>query len=85
MNEYNSIINVIKNISTSRKNNHFPYDEARKLYIKSLLLLESNDLILYDQYFSNEFKIGFFVPIMLPLFYGLIKTLKHIFKKDSNN
>lgn len=45
-----------------------------------MLLLESNDLVIYNQSFSNEFKIGFFVPIMIPLAYGFIKSLKKFIK-----
>ncbi len=72
---------MIKSISDSNFNYTKAFDSVVLLYSKSKLLLESNDLVSYDHFFSNEFKIGLFVPIMLPIVYGLAKTLKTIIKK----
>ena len=55
---------------------------AIEFYHLTLLLIESRDLVIYDHVFSNEFKIGMFVPIMLPILYMFIKSIKYLFSKD---
>lgn len=40
--------------------------------------MDSNELVTYEHYFSNEFKVGQFIPIMLPIIYGFIKAFKGI-------
>lgn len=48
------------------------------VYTITEFLLESNEMVNYEHYFSNEFKIGTFLPVMLPIAYGLIKAVKAI-------
>ena len=49
-----------------------------EMYLDSIYLLESNELVVYEHFFSFEFKIGQFLPIMLPVVYGLTKAFKGI-------
>lgn len=79
--EFAELNGLFKNLVTE----NFSYESSLKdvlsLYTKTTLLNESNNLIIYDHFFSDEFKIGMFVPIMVPLVYGLLKALKHLWSK----
>lgn len=48
------------------------------------MIANSNELINYDHFFSNEFKIGLFLPIALPFLYGIVHIFKKIVRKDDN-
>ena len=75
----NEIINILRNISSRNYNECF-FDVIH-LYSISYLLLHSNDLVVYDNFFSDEFKIGLFIPLLLPLVYAIIKIIKIIIKQ----
>ena len=79
--EYNKINSLIKSIVNSKLQMQ-SFGQVQELYFISILLLDSNDLIVYDHFFSNEFKIGMFVPVMLPLLYGFFKSLKYVLSKN---
>ena len=62
------------------KNN---FDEASlenvdEIYIDTLYLMNSNELVIFEHFFSNEFKLGQFLPIMAPIFYVLFKSIKSL-------
>jgi hypothetical protein len=69
------ILNFLKN---AIKNN---FDEnslnnVDEIYVDTLYLMNSNELVIFEHFFSNEFKLGQFLPIMAPIFYILFKSIK---------
>ena len=69
------ILNFLKNVI---KNN---FDEnslnnVDEIYVDTLYLMNSNELVIFEHFFSNEFKLGQFLPIMAPIFYILFKSIK---------
>ena len=74
-------LNIIHNIFTKFLKQKFEgdiSDDLNEIYIISQYLMESNQLVLFEHYFSDEFKVGQFLPIMLPIIYGFIKAFKAI-------
>ena len=74
-------INRISNILNRVSSNKFGLNDMEivsEMYLDSIYLLESNELVVYEHFFSFEFKIGQFLPIMLPVVYGLTKAFKGI-------
>ncbi len=47
-----------------------------EVYMDTRYLMSSNELVIFEHFFSDEFKIGQFLPITLPLLYGLGKSFK---------
>ena len=74
-------LNIIHNIFAKFLKQKFEgdfTDDLNEIYIISQYLMESNQLVLFEHYFSDEFKVGQFLPIMLPIIYGFIKAFKAI-------
>ena len=74
-------INRISTILNRVSSNKFGLNDMEivsEMYLDSIYLLESNELVVYEHFFSFEFKIGQFLPIMLPVVYGLTKAFKGI-------
>lgn len=74
-------INRISSILNRLSSNKFRLNDMEivsEMYLDSIYLLESNELVVYEHFFSFEFKIGQFLPIMLPVIYGLTKAFKGI-------
>ena len=74
-------INRISSILNRLSSNKFRLNDMEivsEMYLDSIHLLESNELVVYEHFFSFEFKIGQFLPIMLPVVYGLTKAFKGI-------
>ena len=74
-------INRISSILNRLASNKFRLNDMEivsEMYLDSIYLLESNELVVYEHFFSFEFKIGQFLPIMLPVVYGLTKAFKGI-------
>ncbi len=72
-------LNIIHNIFAKFLKQKFEgdfTDDLNEIYIISQYLMESNQLVLFEHYFSDEFKVGQFLPIMLPIIYGFIKAFK---------
>ena len=74
-------INRISSILNRLSSNKFRLNDMEivsEMYLDSIYLLESNELVVYEHFFSFEFKIGQFLPIMLPVVYGFTKAFKGI-------
>ena len=74
-------LNRISSILNRLSSNKFRLNDMEivsEMYLDSIYLLESNELVVYEHFFSFEFKIGQFLPIMLPVVYGLTKAFKGI-------
>ena len=74
---FDKIMDFLKNVV---KNN---FDEKSlenvdEIYIDTLYLMNSNELVIFEHFFSNEFKLGQFLPIMAPIFYVLFKSIKSL-------
>lgn len=66
--------------------NNFKLDDIEilsQIYLHTIYLLESNELVVYEHFFSFEFKVGQFLPIMLPVIYSLIKAFKGLRAKKN--
>jgi len=46
------------------------------IYVDTLYLMNSNELVIFEHFFSNQFKIGQFLPITAPIMYVLFKSIK---------
>ena len=71
------ILNFLKN---TIKNNFDDYslENIDEIYVDTLYLMNSNELVIFEHYFSNEFKIGQFLPITAPILYVLFKSIKSL-------
>jgi hypothetical protein len=49
-----------------------------EIYVDTLYLMNSNELVIFEHFFSNEFKLGQFLPIMAPILYALFKSIKSL-------
>ena len=69
------ILNFLKN---AIKNNfgENSLNNVDEIYVDTLYLMNSNELVIFEHFFSNEFKLGQFLPIMAPIFYILFKSIK---------
>ena len=69
------ILNFLKNALT-----HFFDDSSLEnvddIYIDTLYLMNSNELVIFEHYFSFEFKIGQFLPVTAPILYVFFKSFK---------
>ena len=74
----NFIHNVLIDLLKSKFNFDLLYNNIQKLYINTQFLLNSNQLVLFEHFFSDDFKIGQFLPIALPILLGLIKAVRAI-------
>ena len=70
-------MNFLKN---TIKNNFDDYslENIDEIYVDTLYLMNSNELVIFEHYFSNEFKIGQFLPITAPILYVLFKSIKSL-------
>ena len=69
------ILDFLKN---AIKNN---FDDASlenidEIYVDTLYLMNSNELVIFEHFFSNEFKLGQFLPVMAPILYALFQSIK---------
>ena len=79
INEVNTKINAVSKYLNAVANNNIDIDyNITQLYLDTLFLLESNELVLFEHFFSFEFKVGQFLPVMLPIIYGLSKAIRGI-------
>ena len=69
---------VLIDLLKSKFNIDLLYNNILKLYINTQFLMNSNQLVLFEHFFSDEFKIGQFLPIALPILLGLIKSVRAI-------
>ena len=69
---------VLIDLLKSKFNIDLLYNNIQKLYINTQFLMNSNQLVLFEHFFSDEFKIGQFLPIALPILLGLIKSVRAI-------
>ncbi len=69
------ILNFLKNILKSNFND-VSLENIDEIYVDTLYLMNSNELVIFEHYFSNQFKIGQFLPITAPIAYVLIKSIK---------
>ena len=65
--------NVVKNNFDEKS-----LENVDEIYIDTLYLMNSNELVIFEHFFSNEFKLGQFLPIMAPIFYVLFKSIKSL-------
>ena len=49
-----------------------------EIYVDTNYLMNSNELVIFEHFFSFEFKIGQFLPITSPILYGLFKSFKSL-------
>ena len=49
-----------------------------EIYVDTIYLMNSNELVIFEHFFSFEFKIGQFLPITSPILYGLFKSFKSL-------
>ena len=49
-----------------------------EIYVDTLYLMNSNELVIFEHFFSNEFKLGQFLPVMAPIFYALFQSIKSL-------
>ena len=69
------IFNFMKNV-TKDNFDEKSLENVDEIYIDTLYLMNSNELVIFEHFFSNEFKLGQFLPIMAPMFYVLFKSIK---------
>ena len=53
-------------------------EEMQRIYMETKYLLDSNELVIFEHFFSFEFKLGQFLPVMVPILYGLAKSFKAV-------
>ena len=71
------ILDFLKNaIKSNFEDNSL--NNVDEIYIDTLYLMNSNELVIFEHFFSNEFKLGQFLPIMAPIFYVLFKSIKSL-------
>ena len=69
------ILNFLKNaLKNNFDNNSFA--NVDEIYVDTIYLMNSNELVIFEHFFSNEFKIGQFLPITAPILYVLYKSIK---------
>ena len=69
------ILNFLKNaLKNNFDNNSFA--NIDEIYVDTIYLMNSNELVIFEHFFSNEFKIGQFLPITAPILYVLYKSIK---------
>ena len=71
------ILEFLKNVVKNDFNDN-SFENIDEIYIDTLYLMKSNELVIFEHFFSNEFKLGQFLPIMAPIFYVLFKSIKSL-------
>ena len=71
------IINFLK-IAVTNNFDDASLVDVDEIYVDTLYLMNSNELVIFEHFFSNEFKLGQFLPIMAPIFYALLKSIKSL-------
>jgi len=74
----NFIQKILINLLKSQFDFDLLYNSIQELYINTKFLLNSNELVLFEHFFSDEFKVGQFLPIALPILLGLVKSVRAI-------
>ncbi len=69
------ILDFLKNAIKNNFDNN-SLSNIDEIYVDTLYLMNSNELVIFEHYFSNEFKIGQFLPITAPILYVLFKSIK---------
>ena len=69
------IMDVLKN-SVKDNFNAESLKNLDEIYVDSLYLMNSNELVIFEHFFSNEFKIGQFLPVTAPILYVLHRAIK---------
>ena len=54
------------------------FEVITHMYIETRYLLESSELVRYEHYFSDQFKMGMFLPITIPFIYAVGKAFRGI-------
>ena len=69
------ILDFLKNVV---KNNFEinSLSNSDEIYVDTLYLMNSNELVIFEHFFSYQFKIGQFLPITAPIMYVLFKSIK---------
>ena len=76
-------VDNILNFLTNALKNNFENDSLNdidEIYVDTIYLMNSNELVIFEHFFSFEFKIGQFLPIMAPIIYVLFKVIKNLTK-----
>ena len=71
------IINFLK-IAVIDNFDNTSLDDVDEIYVDTLYLMNSNELVIFEHFFSNEFKLGQFLPIMAPIYYPLLKSIQSL-------
>ena len=71
------ILEFLKNVVKNDFNDN-SFENIDEIYIDTLYLMKSNELVIFEHFFSNEFKLGQFLPIIAPIFYVLFKSIKSL-------
>lgn len=69
------ILNFLKNALKNDFDNN-SLENIDEIYVDTVYLMNSNELVIFEHFFSNEFKIGQFLPIIAPILYVLFKSIK---------
>ena len=73
----NKILNFLK-IAVTNNFDDSALMNVDEIYVDTLYLMNSNELVIFEHFFSNEFKLGQFLPIMAPILYALFKSIKSL-------
>ena len=79
VNKVKEKIDKILNFLKKALKNNFDNDSFENIddiYVDTLYLMNSNELVIFEHFFSTEFKIGQFLPITAPILYVLFKSIK---------
>ena len=68
------ILNFLKNAIQSNFDKN-SFENIDEIYVDTLYLMNSNELVIFEHFFSNEFKIGQFLPITAPILYVLFRSI----------
>ena len=71
------ILDFLKNAIKNNFDENY-LENVDEIFIDTLYLMNSNELVIFEHFFSNEFKLGQFLPIMAPIFYVLFKSVKSL-------
>ena len=69
------ILNFLKKALKNNFDNN-SFENIDDIYVDTLYLMNSNELVIFEHFFSTEFKIGQFLPITAPILYVLFKSIK---------
>jgi hypothetical protein len=71
------ILDFLKNTIKSNFDD-ISLENIDEIYVDTLYLMNSNELVIFEHFFSNEFKLGQFLPVMAPIFYALFQSIKSL-------